>query len=205
MRISEDIPNVRRRNVILLGRRCRYPEAHSQHVANLALRLFDQTKTLHGLDDQAREWLEYAALLHDIGYVINPRQHHKHAYYLITHSDLPGLTSTEAEIIAQVARYHRKALPDLKHHSLTALPVRLRKTVMRLGALLRIADGLDRSHFSVVQDVDVSLGQPVVMTLTTKSEPALEIWTAQSRADLFEKVFRRPIVFKTKPTRTRAR
>lgn len=197
IRAEREIPNVRRRNVIYLARRCHYPRTHSHHIAKLATRLFDQTKPLHGLGDQEREWLEYAALLHDVGYLINSRQHHKHAYYLIKNSDLYGLTADEVEIIANVARYHRRALPHDDHAALASLSSRSRKTVEALSALLRIADALDRSHFSVIQDLHVTQGKPVLITLQTGGDPELEIWAARNRADLFEKVFKRPVQFVT--------
>ncbi|MEK6525745.1 MAG: Ppx/GppA phosphatase family protein [Nitrospirota bacterium] len=198
LRAEQEIPNVRRRNVIYLARRCHYPQSHSHHVATLATRLFDQTKPLHGLGEREREWLEYAAILHDVGYLINARQHHKHAYYLIKNSDLYGLTADEIEMIANIARYHRRALPQDKHASLKALPARNRRTLEVLSALLRIADGLDRSHFSVIQSLDVKLGKPVTITLQTAGDPELEIWAARARTDLFEKIFKRPVQFATK-------
>ncbi len=198
IRAEREIPNVRRRNVIYLARRCHYPKTHCHHVAKLATRLFDQTRPLHGLGDQEREWLEYAALLHDVGYLINSRQHHKHAYYLIKNSDLYGLTADEIEMIANIARYHRRALPHDKHEPLKSLASKPRKTLEVLSALLRIADGLDRSHFSVIQSLDVKLGKPVVVELQTTGDPELEIWAARTRADLFEKVFTRPVQFVTK-------
>ncbi len=203
IRTEREIPNVRRRNVVCLARRCHYPQVHADHVAFLATRLFDQTAPLHGLGEREREWLEYAALLHDIGYLINSRQHHKHAYYLIKHSDLYGLTADEVEIIANVARYHRRALPRDTHDGLAQLPPKSRKTVLILSALLRIADALDRSQFSVIQDLRVSVGAPVRITLKTGGDPELEIWSARNRADLFEKVFKRPIQFETADSFTR--
>jgi exopolyphosphatase/guanosine-5'-triphosphate,3'-diphosphate pyrophosphatase len=199
IRAEQEIPNVRRRNILHLAQRCHYPQAHSHHVAKLAVQLFDQTAALHKLGGREREWLEYAALLHDIGYLINPRQHHKHAYYLITQSNLDGLTAEEIELIANIARYHRRALPQVKHEPFEALLLKNRRTVQKLSALLRIADGLDRSQFSVVQRVKIRLGKPVRMTLETTSDPELEIWAAQSRADLFERVFRRGIEFSVRP------
>ena len=199
IRAEQEIPNVRRRNVLYLAQRCQYPQAHSQHVARLAVQLFDQTAALHRLGEREREWLEYAALLHDIGYLINPRQHHKHAYYLITQSNLDGLTAEENELIANIARYHRRALPGVKHDPFEALSLKNRRIVQKLSALLRIADGLDRSQFSVVQRVKVRLGNPVRMTLETTSDSELEIWAAQSRADLFERVFRRGLEFSVRP------
>ncbi len=199
IRAEQEIPNVRRRNILHLAQQCQYPQAHSHHVAKLAVQLFDQTAALHKLGEREREWLEYAALLHDIGYLINPRQHHKHAYYLITQSGVDGLTAEEIELIANIARYHRRALPEVKHGPFEALSLKNRRAVQKLSALLRIADGLDRSQFSVVQRVKVRLGNPVRMTLETTSDSELEIWAAQSRADLFERVFRRGLEFSVRP------
>ena len=199
IRAEHEIPNVRRRNVLYLAQRCQYPQAHSHHVARLALQLFDQTVALHKLGEREREWLEYAALLHDIGYLISPQQHHKHTHYLITQSNLDGLASEEIDMIANIARYHRRALPKLKHAPYEALSLKNRRIVQKLGALLRIADGLDRSQFSVVQRVKVRLGSPVRLTLETTSDPELEILAAKSRSDLFVQVFRRGIEFAVRP------
>jgi exopolyphosphatase/guanosine-5'-triphosphate,3'-diphosphate pyrophosphatase len=199
IRTEREIPNVRRRHVIYLARRCHYPKAHSHHVAKLALRLFEQTRALHGLGDREQEWLEYAALLHDVGYLINSRQHHKHAYYLIKNADLYGLTAEEIELIANVARYHRRALPDRRHASLLALAPKRRKTVEMLSALLRIADALDRTQFGVIQDVTVRLGKPLTIGLSASGDAELELWAARNRADLFEKIFKRSVHFLLHP------
>ena len=195
LRIEQEIPNIRLRNVVALARRCHYPKTHSHHVAKLATSLFDQTHPLHGMDDQEREWLEYAALLHDVGYAINPRQHHKHSYYLITNSDLAGFTVEEIEMIANVARYHRRALPGIEHLPYQVLSPARRRVLETLSAMLRIADGLDRSHFSIIQDIHVTLGKKVNVELQAIADSELEIWTAQSRADLFQKVFGREVTF----------
>ncbi|MFN3680453.1 MAG: HD domain-containing protein [Nitrospira sp.] len=192
---EREIPDVRRRSVMRLVRRCQAPEVHSLHVAALALCLFDQTQPWHRLGSQERNWLEYAATLHDIGYLINARQHHKHAYYLIRHSDLEGFTASEIEVMANVARYHRRALPSLKHQGFENLPPPLRRVVKILAALLRIADGLDRTHFSVVQSVKVKLGKTAVVEATVCGDAEIEFWAAQNRSELFEQVFHRPIRF----------
>lgn len=197
IRVEQEIPNVRRRNVIYLARRCHYTQTHAEHVAFLATRLFDQTVALHGLGDLEREWLEYAAILHDIGYLINSRQHHKHAYYLIKHSDLYGLAEEEVDVIANIARYHRRALPSQDHAGMAALPQKRHKTIQVLSALLRLADALDRSQFSVIQDLRVTVGDPLRVTLKTSGDPELEIWSARNRSDLFEKVFKRQVQFDT--------
>ena len=194
---ERDIPDVRKRNILALAHRCHVSETHALHVAGLALRLFDQTKALHGLGQREREWLEGAAILHDIGYMINSRQHHKHAYYLIKNSDLSGFTAEEIDLIANIARYHRRSVPTRKHDEFTVLPEGSQRVINVLSALLRIADGLDRSQFSVVQNIDVKLGKTVVITAQVSGDAELEIWAARGRSDLFEKVFKRPVQFIT--------
>ncbi|MBS0151820.1 MAG: Ppx/GppA family phosphatase [Nitrospira sp.] len=203
LKAEQDFPDVRRRNVIGLARRCHAPESHSLHVANLALQLFDQTRREHHLGDQARTWLEYAAILHDVGYHINPRQHHKHAYYLIKHSDLGGLTAEDIDVVANIARYHRRSLPTLKHEEFTSLLPRLQRTVKILASLLRIADGLDRTHFSLIQHLRVKLGKLVTIDVHLTGDAEMELWAAKSRADLFEQVFRRRVQFTGVPMETR--
>lgn len=195
LKAEQDFPDVRRRNVIGLARRCHAPESHSLHVACLALQLFDQTRREHHLGDQERTWLEYAAILHDVGYHINPRQHHKHAYYLIKHSDLGGLTAEEIDVVANVTRYHRRALPTLKHEEFDGLPPRLQRIVKILAALLRIADGLDRTHFSLIQRLQVKFGKQITIEVHLTGDAEMELWAAKSRADLFEQVFRRRVQF----------
>ena len=193
IKAEADIPDLRRRNVLALARRCHVPETHSLHVAALALRLFDQTKRLHNLGDTARDWLEFASILHDIGYLINERQHHKHTHYLITHSELGGLSSEELMVIANIARYHRRAHPSSKHDAYDELTPKLQRTVRILSALLRIADGLDRTHFSVVTTVDVKVGATIKIIAHVTGDAELEAWAAKGRADLFERIFRRRV------------
>jgi len=195
IKAEADIPDLRRRSVLALARRCQAPEVHSLHVASLALRLFDQTKRLHGLGAAERDWLEYAAILHDIGYLINERQHHKHTYYLITNSELGGLSGDEIQVVANVARYHRRAVPQPKHAGFEALSPKLKRVVRILSALLRIADGLDRTHFSVVRTIDVKIGKTVTIIVHVSGDAEMEAWAAKGRADLFERVFRRRVRF----------
>lgn len=195
LKAENEIPDVRRRNVIGLARRCQAPEAHSRHVADLALSLFDQTKREHHLGPQERLWLEYAAILHDVGYLINPRQHHKHAYYLIKHSDMDGFAADEIDVVANIARYHRRAMPSLKHEGFDRLTPRMQRVVKILASLLRIADGLDRTHFSLVQALTVKFGKQITIDVRLTGDAEMELWAAKSRADLFEQVFRRHVQF----------
>ena len=189
LKAEQDIPSVRRRQVLLLARRYQYPKVHSHHTAKIALSLFEQTQPIHGMGDVEREWLEYASLLHDIGHHIQEIQHHKHTFYLITHADLPGFSLDEIQIIANVARYHRRGLPKTGHQGFKLLNSQQRKTVLGLSAILRIADGLDRTHFSVVNAIKVRLGQTLRLDVAFRYDPELELWTTERRKKLFEKVF----------------
>jgi exopolyphosphatase / guanosine-5'-triphosphate,3'-diphosphate pyrophosphatase len=193
LRAEQEIPHVRRRQVLLLARRYQYAKVHAHHVAKLALSLFDQTRSLHDLGDKEREWLEYAALLHDIGHHISENRHHKHTSYLITHADLPGFSFEEVSLIANVARYHRRGQPKTTHKGFRLLDREQRKVVSWLSAILRIADGLDRSHFSVVRKIHLEFGKPLRLHLSFRYDPELELWTTERRKKLFEKVFHCPV------------
>ena len=182
---EQDIPNVRRRNVMHLARSCQYDAVHAHHVAKLCLQLFDQTASIHKMGEREREWLEYAAILHDIGYLINSRQHHKHTYYVIKNSDLAGFTVDEIELIANVARYHRRALPEDDHRNLKDLDAKHRETLTVLGGILRLADALDRSHFGVIQSMRcTATPEALEINLTATDDAALELWAARDRKEL---------------------
>ncbi|MDH5741871.1 MAG: exopolyphosphatase, partial [Nitrospira sp.] len=112
-----------------------------------------------------------------------------------THSDLAGLTAEEIDVVATVARYHRRALPALKHAEFDRLTPRFQRVVKILAALLRIADGLDRTHFSLVRAVHVKFGKQIMIEIHLASDAEMELWAAKSRADLFEQVFHRRIQF----------
>ena len=196
VRLSMEITTPRRRSVIELGRRCNYDEAHHQQVAKLALSLFDQTRRLHHLDHRAREWLEFAALLHDIGWHIGHSGHHKHSYYLIKNGDLEGFAPVELEIIGNVARYHRRSMPKKSHLDYMSLKTVERAIVDKLAAILRVADGLDRGHYGNVQTLRVARrGRGIHLALRTQTDPELEIWAARDKADMFEKIYGVPVEF----------
>jgi len=125
-----------------------------------------------------------------VGYVINYDQHHKHSYHLIRNSRLPGLRPHDLELIANVARYHRGALPKKKHENLSRLAANDQQRVQRLAAILRIAGGLDRSRSQQVRDVLASVDDGrAVLEVVADQEPQVDIWGAERRTDLFEKVF----------------
>jgi exopolyphosphatase/guanosine-5'-triphosphate,3'-diphosphate pyrophosphatase len=187
-------PDVRRRSTIELAERCNWEAEHSKKVTQLALALFDQTLTQHGLGEREREWLEFASLLHDIGNHISYEKHHRHSYYLIKNGDLRGFEPEEIEVIALVARYHRRALPAKSHIGLKDLPKKLQKTVAILAAFLRIAESLDRSRNGVVRKVEVRERAAMLrLSVMAEADCELEVWAANRQMPALEKVLKRPI------------
>jgi exopolyphosphatase/guanosine-5'-triphosphate,3'-diphosphate pyrophosphatase len=175
---------------IALGRHYGFEEGHCRQDARLAVRLFDLTGDLHGLDDEHRDLLYCAGLLHDIGYVAGYWGHHKTAYKLIMKADLPWLTEREKRIVANVARYHRGAKPKLSHEGFAALDPDDREVVMILGAILRLADGLDRSHMDAVHDLEVWLeGDRLVVLVDCPFGCGSEVWAAEKKGRFFGEVF----------------
>lgn len=180
-------PDVRRRSAFELAERCNYWPEHAHQVAKLALSLFDQTRLTHHLAEREREWLEYAALLHDIGVHISYPRHHKHSYYLIKNGDLRGFEPQEIEIIGLVARYHRSATPKKSHEGFGKLPGRLRKVVRTLAAFLRLAESLDRSHAQAVTGLALhDRGDDYLLQVRTSSDAELELWAAERHVEPFE-------------------
>jgi exopolyphosphatase/guanosine-5'-triphosphate,3'-diphosphate pyrophosphatase len=178
--------------LVALGRRFGFDEPHAAQVARLALALYDGLGRLHGLPPRARRILEAAALLHDVGHAISVHSHHKHTYYLVANADLPGFPDRERELVALVARYHRRSLPGRKRRDLASLSASELGMVRKLVAILRVADALDRSHQQVVRDVRVS-GRRAAVELRVRARGPLdlELWDAEREAPLFQKVFSR--------------
>ena len=191
---ADRYPDVRRRSVFELADRCKYWPDHSQHVARLAVGLFDQTRAIHGLTDREREWLEYAAILHDIGVLISYEGHHKHSYYLVKNGDLRGFEPEEIETIALVARYHRQGTPKRRHEGFRDLPRRTRRTVRTLAAILRLAESLDRSHAQSITAVEIhDRGDDDLLQLRTSGDAELELWAAARHAAPFERMTGKPL------------
>ena len=182
--------NVRRESVRRLGARSGVPPRHGERVRDLALALFDQTHALHQLTALEREWLEHAAVLHDLGLSVAYARHHHHSHYLILHGDLKGFTQDEVEVIALVARYHRKRAPDPSHDAFRALDPWKKPVVEKLSALLRVADALDRTHRGLVTRLRVTLrGKKAHLTAGARSACDLELWALKKKGKLFENVF----------------
>lgn len=177
-----------------LGRKFKFDEAHGEHTMKLAARLFDDLKSLHGFGPEERLDLCVAALLHDIGDFIADGGHHKHSYYVIQHSDVPGLTPERRRMVANIARYHRGADPQPDHVNLAGLEKNDVARIRKLAAILRIADALDREHREKVSEVSVSVDKKrVVLRLRGEHDYALEMWTVKRKAPLFEQVYDRAV------------
>jgi exopolyphosphatase/guanosine-5'-triphosphate,3'-diphosphate pyrophosphatase len=176
------------------GRRCAYREEHAEQVAQLSLSLFDQLPELHRLGEEERAILHAAAMLHDVGAFVSYNRHHKHSYYLLYHADLPGYTDRERELIATIARYHRRSSPKDRHEEFQRLTPRERSVVRSLAALLRVADGLDRGHRRHIRSVAArQQAKGVHIDVTAERGSDLEVWSARQKADLLEEIAGGPV------------
>lgn len=175
---------------VALGHRYQFDEEHGVHVSRLALSLFDQLQARHRLKPVDRSILQAAAVLHDIGRFVGDAKHHKHSYYLVSQSDLPGLAEHEVELAAQVARYHRKKEPSAKHAPFAALTPSDQRRVTYLSAILRVADALDREHRQAIQSVRVGRkGGATVLRVRGEGSFTLEQWALEAKGGLFCRVF----------------
>jgi exopolyphosphatase/guanosine-5'-triphosphate,3'-diphosphate pyrophosphatase len=188
------------------ARKAHSNEQHCEQVANLALQLFDALKARFNLPPESRDLLHAAAILHDIGYLISHSKHHKHAYHLIMHGDLPGFTPHEVELIANLVRYHRKAFPKRQHENLAYLDRNDRRLIARLSGILRIAEGLDRTHSQSVTGLKLrALRGRLRVSVEARSFPEIEIADATRKADLFRKAFGTDIELAWHPARPQSK
>jgi exopolyphosphatase/guanosine-5'-triphosphate,3'-diphosphate pyrophosphatase len=195
---GQDHEDKREREVLAgaltLGRKYLFDEAHGLHVARLATSLFDQLKKLHGLPKENRRILQAAGVLHDVGQFVSFKGHHKHSLYLISNSELSTFSQREMRLIANVARYHRKAHPGEHHEHFMTLSEDERETVTKLAAILRVADSLDREHLQRVTGVTAKVSDDeIALWLEGTAGALLEGWTTRHKGNLFTKVFGRKI------------
>jgi len=180
-----------------LGRKYHYDENHAERVRELSTRLFDELKVEQRMTDTHRLYLEVAALLHDIGSFISPRSHHKHSLYLITASELFGLRKHELELIANIARYHRRAMPQRSHAPFMALDRDERMIVSKLAAILRVANALDKDHVQKTPDLKISReGDHIVLTAPSISDMTMGRLALAGRSDFFTEVFGKKVILR---------
>jgi len=198
----DSYPDVRRRSVIELAERCQWEAEHSRQVAAIALTLFDYTKRIHELGDTEREWLEYAAFLHDIGNHISYGKHHRHSYYLIKNGDLRGFEPEEIDIIALLTRYHRRATPKPEHPGMTELSKSTRKTIEVLSSFLRLAETLDRSRHGVIRGVEARerMGE-LRIKVQAVGDAELEVWAAHKQEHAVAEALDRKVKIEKVPYR----
>lgn len=190
------LTDLRLESVVKLGRTYDFDEPHARNTARLAVLLFDRLSELHKLSGESRELLEAAALLHDIGYYIGPSSHHKHSLYLIANSSMLGFHREELDVMANIARYHRKSYPKMRHEPFSALPDEERDRIPTLAGILRIADSLDRTHRGMVVDITVKAGKKRLLIEPIGKDGAdiaFECWSAARRTGLLESALDREI------------
>lgn len=193
------LDNVKAKSVFNLADGSNYDKDHAVHVARIAGAIFDKIHEKFKLTERDKEYLEAASILHDIGYHISHSKHHKHSYYLIRNAEMLGFNDREIEIIANIARYHRKSHPKPSHYTFNKLNEDDKKLVKLLAGILRIADGLDRSHDSLVKGVDVSLNKSkmeIKLIIKKDASPDLELWGADRKKALFEEMTGYEVSFK---------
>lgn len=177
-------------SAVNLGKRYLLDEAHSWYVTRVALQFFDVLQSELGLDRHARLLLETAGILHDVGSFIRAVDHHIHSQYIIAHSDIFGLSKDDINIVANVVRYHRSELPGPNHQSYISLPRTDRTIVLKLSALLRVADALDRGHSQHIRDFDIELTQDsLFLRARGTHDVTLERLALDEKGDLFEELF----------------
>ena len=170
--------------------------SHPQAVRRLALAIFDETnEKILKMPEKYREYLDAAALLHDIGYYVDSKGHNKHSMKMIVENGIDGFSHTEAKIIGCICRYHRGSLPDKKEHEIySTLDKKERKIVKYLGGILRIADGLDKGHFDLIENISISYNEEhkiaefILIPKTPDFTP--DISDAIRKRDLFEIAFK---------------
>jgi exopolyphosphatase/guanosine-5'-triphosphate,3'-diphosphate pyrophosphatase len=181
----------------VLGEKYRHDATHALSVARLATRLFDELRAEHGLPARDRLLLEVAAFLHDVGIFIGLRAHHKHSLYILSNAEIFGLSQEDMAVVANVARYHRRGMPTKSHAEFMALDRERRVDVLKMAAILRLANALDADHLQKVREVRlVRDAEPWVLEVDGAGDMTMERLAALSRADLFTDVFGRRLVFR---------
>jgi exopolyphosphatase/guanosine-5'-triphosphate,3'-diphosphate pyrophosphatase len=191
-----DLRDIAIESAMRLAKRCSPDMTHNVHVAQLATKIFDELDEMQPLEPRHRVFLEAAALMANCGLVISHSKHHLHSYYIIRNADLIGFNERELEIVAQVARYHRKSEPKTSHEQFAALSSDDRKTVSLLAGILRVAIGLDRTHDGRCTDIKMKKkGESLRLHLIGDNDIDLSLntYATKERIDLLERVLNYPI------------
>lgn len=173
-----------------LGKRYRYDDSHARNVCALSLSIFDELAKEHGMGSRERLLLETSAILHDIGTYVRASGHHRHGEYIVANSEIFGLNRSDINIISNVVRYHRKNPPAPSHVNFISLPREDRITVLKLSAILRVADALDRNHSARISDASFERsGDRFIIRPAKNLDFSLERLSLADKGDMFEDVF----------------
>jgi exopolyphosphatase/guanosine-5'-triphosphate,3'-diphosphate pyrophosphatase len=186
-----------RQDILLdISRRYGVDQAHAEHVRKLAWSLFDQTRSMHRLDKDFREWMGAAAMLYEVGTYVNPVGRHRHAYYIVSRSELFGFTPLQRKIIATIARFQGNSKPQLRDRLIKVLPAPIRSDVIKATALLRVARALNQGRRGAVQSVRAAArdGQiNVNVRARRRAGVDLELWAGEKEVGYFREVFGREL------------
>ena len=184
---------MRNRSVLHLGRSCNFDEKHSEAVALLALQLFDSAKQigLHHLGENERELLKYSSTLHDVGDFLSFSNHHLHSHYIISNAELLGFDPQEIQIMANIARFHRKKLPSRKAMKAAGMDEKIKQCVAILSTFLRFAEKLDRSHSGLVKKAEFVWENEdrVLLEFYSDSDCSFEEWSVVQNRQAFYEAF----------------
>jgi exopolyphosphatase/guanosine-5'-triphosphate,3'-diphosphate pyrophosphatase len=194
---SLELSAERRATVEELAQHYAVPLKHARKTGRTAIELFQALSPLHKLPPPFAGLVEAAGYLHDIGHFISDTRHHKHSFYLVANSDMPGFDEREREIVANLCRYHRKAAPVQEHPNWQTLDPEGKRAVLMLAPILRLADSIDRSRDQRVESVSCTLRDTdVLLELTAAKDIDLEIWATERTGEFFRSVYGRPLVVK---------
>src|SRR5882724_4020934 len=171
---------------------------NAEHVRKIALSLFDQIKSVHRLDKDFREWIGAAAMLYEVGMYINPVGLHRHAYYIVSRSELFGFTPLQRQIIATVARFQGNSKPQLRDRLIKVLPAQIRSDVIKSIAILRMARALNQGRRAAVHSIRATArdGRITFMVKGARGGVDLELWAGEKEVPYFREVFGRELAFK---------
>ncbi len=182
--------NLRYLRLLEIGKKFQFEKVHAINVKNFAVQIFKVLKDKFNFSYDLQKYIEAASILHDIGNYISYSQHHKHSYYLIKNSDFIGYSNEEIELIANIARYHRKSLPKNSHENYVNLPENSKHIVRELASILRISDAIDRSHSGRIKFVDLNIqGNKLFLKMLPCDDISIEKKAIDRKKDLFEKTF----------------
>jgi exopolyphosphatase/guanosine-5'-triphosphate,3'-diphosphate pyrophosphatase len=177
-------------SAIDLGRKFEFDEEHARRVAELCLKIFHELQDVHRLEPRYELILYLAGLLHEIGHFVSNVAHHKHSMYLISNSELFGLTRRDTLLVALVARYHRRAAPRPTHQGYASLDRDLRVAVSKMAAILRVVDAIDRSHSGRIQEIELTRqGRRLTINVPNVEDVSLEQLALEEKGTLFEDIF----------------